>query len=294
MKPLGANALDKIALWIVRRIDWRISKWHNHLEQYYFAPRPSAEEKVILENNRLFYDCHKGRRAFIIGNGPSLKKQDLSLLGNELTFVMSGFWKHPIVEQWQPNYYFFADPLFFDGSEPMQKFFTDMTDRVRTTTFFAPITVRDTITTKRLLPQDKTHYIWFGEDFREDTEFEPDLTSNFPGVWTVAQMALMTAMYMGCSPIYLLGFDHDLLANQKTFTHFYEGTTIDKHPVADGKPQTLGYKFLLTAVLKWWIAYEAIQRCALRRNTLILNATNGGFLDVFKRVGYESIFFAAQ
>ena len=34
-------------------------------------------------------DIHKGRRAFIIGNGPSLKQTDLSKLKNEITFGMN-------------------------------------------------------------------------------------------------------------------------------------------------------------------------------------------------------------
>src|SRR3990170_3289750 len=34
-------------------------------------------------------DIHKGKRAFVIGNGPSLKQTDLSKLKNEITFGMN-------------------------------------------------------------------------------------------------------------------------------------------------------------------------------------------------------------
>ena len=34
-------------------------------------------------------DIHKGQRAFIIGNGPSLKQTDLTKLKNEFTFGMN-------------------------------------------------------------------------------------------------------------------------------------------------------------------------------------------------------------
>ena len=37
-------------------------------------------------------DIHKGKRAFIIGNGPSLKQTDLSKLKNEITFAMNRFY----------------------------------------------------------------------------------------------------------------------------------------------------------------------------------------------------------
>src|ERR1043165_2706228 len=37
-------------------------------------------------------DIHNGKRAFIIGNGPSLKQMDLSKLRNEITFCMNRFY----------------------------------------------------------------------------------------------------------------------------------------------------------------------------------------------------------
>ena len=38
---------------------------------------------------RKYKDIHRGERCFIIGNGPSLKQLDLSLLKNEYTFGMN-------------------------------------------------------------------------------------------------------------------------------------------------------------------------------------------------------------
>ena len=64
----------------------------------------SSFEKTILAENIKFKAIHKGQRAFVIVNGPSLKYQDLSFLKNEITFTASSFWKHPIVNEWQPTY----------------------------------------------------------------------------------------------------------------------------------------------------------------------------------------------
>ena len=51
----------------------------------YFHPwrRESIKRLAALK------DIHKGKRAFIIGNGPSLKQTDLSKLKNEITFGMN-------------------------------------------------------------------------------------------------------------------------------------------------------------------------------------------------------------
>src|SRR5262245_49454931 len=98
----------------------------------------SREEKAITAQNDIFKDKHKGQRCFVIATGPSLKGQDIMPLESEITFVMSGFWKHAALDKWQPTYYCLCDPLYFDGSKTMKEFFKSVTDRSGRSTFFAP------------------------------------------------------------------------------------------------------------------------------------------------------------
>lgn len=243
----------------------------------------SEVEKQLLARNAPFRNCHAGKRCFVIGNGPSLKTQDLAPLANELTYVMSGFWKHPIVERWQPSYYCFADPLFFDRSEPMKKFFSSMSRRIHRTTYFVPLFAADQIRTNRLLPPDDTFYV----AFRTDAGL--DLTAYIPPAQSVSQLCIAVALYMGCSPIYLLGLDHDWLAQRGMDRHFYEGKTIDNHPIAHGDLSKVSYKLELRCQLQLWNNYEALLDSARDNTIQIFNATNGGFLDVFPRVSYENV-----
>ncbi len=119
---------------------------------------------------------------------------------------------------------------------------------------------------------------------------EIDLCSTLPSVQSVAQLCILIAIYMGCSPIYLLGLDHDWLSHQGMDKHFYEGKTgFENHP---GAHTNLGdYKYVeeVESVLKLFHGYETINKIALNKNIEIINATNGGFLDVFKRVNYEEL-----
>lgn len=48
----------------------------------------AAENRARLEQYR---NKHAGERCFILGNGPSLKKTDLSLLKREISFGLIGF-----------------------------------------------------------------------------------------------------------------------------------------------------------------------------------------------------------
>ena len=55
------------------------------LPSAYFHPWRRESIRRLAE----LKDIHKGKRAFIIGNGPSLKQTDLAKLKNEFTFGMN-------------------------------------------------------------------------------------------------------------------------------------------------------------------------------------------------------------
>lgn len=250
----------------------------------------SRQERQLLARNRMFENCHRGRRCFVIGNGPSIKRQDLAPLAGEVTFALSAFWKHPIVEQWQPTYYCIYDPLFFDGSSVMSEFFANLRSRVHGSTFFVPLLAWRTVRALELLPLDQTYYVagvgplcrgWLGR---------VDLTRVVDSVQSVSQLALMAAIYMGCSPIYLVGMDHDWLAHLGPPTHFYEGWAgLERHPEIRPTLREWGYRHVVESQLRLWDGYEALTEAARVRGLLVLNATNGGFLDVFERVRYEAV-----
>jgi hypothetical protein len=71
--------------------------------------------------------------------------------------------------------------------------------------------------------------------------------------------------------------------------HFYDGKTVEGHPQAHGDLNLISYKADAKAVVDLWSGYEALLRLSSLRGIDILNATNGGFLDVFHRVDYEEV-----
>lgn len=249
----------------------------------------SSRSREILGRNEVLKGKHREQRCFVIGNGPSLKTQDLSPLAREITFAMSAFWKHPIVAKWQPTYYCFADPAFFDGSEPMREFFRALRGRIHSSTFFVPLSAAKVVEEQDLLPPEQTYYIAFCGRLSHSRIPRIDLAKFVPRVQSTSQLGIMAAMYMGCSPIYLLGLDHDWLSHRGMDRHFYEGKTIENHPEAHGDLSRYTYKSQLEAVLNLWNGYEALLRLSRRQGIDIVNATNGGFLDVFERADYEEL-----
>ncbi|WEZ85815.1 hypothetical protein P6U16_22625 (plasmid) [Rhizobium sp. 32-5/1] len=62
-----------------------------------------------------FRNCHAGKRAFIIGNGPSINGQDLTLLKDEITFATNWFINHPNFSAINPDYYCVSSHEMFGG-----------------------------------------------------------------------------------------------------------------------------------------------------------------------------------
>ncbi len=200
---------------------------------------------------------------------------------------MNGFWRHPHIAIVQPTYYLFGDPVFFDFSTPSTSFLRSLRQAVTTTTFVAPIAAADVIQRNTLLPHATTHYIATAGILRSAAPFDIDLTRTVPAINNCDQLAILCALYTGCSPIYLLGMDHDWLAQAGPETHFYSGKTLSSHAIAHG--QRRDYASQMKDALDLWQGYDVLRQCAKRSRQRIINCTAGGFLDVFERQHYSDV-----
>ncbi len=261
-------------------------------ERAYFRAEPklSAADKDVLKQNEKLRNRHAGKRCFVIGNGPSLKAQDLTPLAGELTFVMNAFWKHPILDAWQPAYFCFADPICFDGSEPIKQFFNSVRARAHGASYIFPLDGKAAVERDGLLPVESTSFFaWQNQPLGLSVDNTFDLTRPIPFPFSTAQLAIMAAMFMGCTPIYLMGLDHDWLAHRGQDTHFFTGRSVENHGTATGS-LNYSYDAEIESMGKLWKGYRTLQSLANHAGIEIFNATAGGFLDVFERVKYESLF----
>jgi hypothetical protein len=255
-----AALVGRTLLFGVRRVAWGADACSRRLENALAARMIQREHGAVLARNRTFAGRHAGRRCFILGNGPSLNAHDLSFLAGELTFVCNGFWKHPILQVWQPSYYFLNDPIYFEDefAEERKRYLADLCAQAGSATFFGPCHARTLVERLSLLPAERTFYVGMVGDLGDGLRtFPPDLTQPIPGVRQVIQMALMAAIYMGCSPIYLLGLDHDWLAHRGADTHFFNGPEFQDKRVEMGLDWWT-YGGLMEAVRTMWRAYQSL------------------------------------
>jgi hypothetical protein len=111
-----------------------------------------------------------------------------------------------------------------------------------------------------------------------------DLTARLPSMRLTGHMAIMVAIALGCSPIYLLGYDMDFIHHEGVVAHFYRSTV---HTADDmGR---YSYMTKLEGTMEIFRYCEALRDMALASGQEILNATGGGVLDVFDLADYQEI-----
>ncbi len=287
-------------LWRAARGLDAASRWF-HLTGY---DNPRGWRGAIARNAEL-RDRFAGRRAFVLGNGSSLARQNLAPLADEITFVANAFWRHPAMSAvgggsaaaWEPTVYSIIDPLYTDGSPAMDAFFAELRQRVTRSLFFVNLRGLDVIRSRGLLPLDRIYPCLLRGNPELFASVECRLDRPLPGMQSVALLNILAAMYAGCDPIYLLGMDHDWLASPKAeCRHFYAGPSVSDHAEVEAiEFQGLDpYVTVAEGTVRIFHGHERLRQLAQQRGVRIMNATDGGFLDVYPRVRYESLVKASE
>ena len=248
--------------------------------------------KHALNKNKMLKNIHGGRRCFLVGNGPSLNTQDISLLNNEISIVASSFFRHPQAKPANPSYWVFADPMFWIKPE---KFFIPSFSYARdkniSTRLFVPSGGFDYFAGFDMGPLIDLHFYHY--DHKRDITKPIDFSQGIPpyGQNTMT-VCLMLALYLGCNPIYFIGCDRDYWNMTKeeyetyTVRHFYEDPSQNKC-IEHGS-----WEVFLKGKERTEYEYEQLKRYAKLRGINIYNATAGGLFDQFPRVNYESLFLS--
>lgn len=139
----------------------------------------------------------KGRRAFVLGNGPSVNREDLAWLSDELIIGMNA---STLLEQ---RFAFVQD--FYVVSD--RRFLLHPTKREWGTTQLNSETVRVVRRDLRDIDdpnlESRTKYV---RALKRDG-YSRDLSAGYHFGCTTTMLAIQLASYLGCTEIYLLGVD---------------------------------------------------------------------------------------
>ena len=164
----------------------------------------SIEEEHLELKDRLwpFHNLHKGQRAFLIGNGPSLEMKDLDLLKNEITFAANRIYLAYDKTDWRPSYYCVCDPLVSLHNKEKIKQLESIKFLANSTCFYG-----EEINNGFVLP----YYYRNTSTDLSDPHFSTNPIQGIYDGGTVIYMMMQLAFYMGISELYLIGVDHNFV-----------------------------------------------------------------------------------
>ncbi len=234
---------------------------------------------------------HEGKRCFVIGNGPSLRAEDLNRLVGEYTFAANRIYEIFDQTQWRPTYYFSVDiPIVAERYAEIKRNAPELGHiflRVDTSNRHDEKKSLDFPIEKltRIFLENEGYFKPYENVWNQWSSYvSQDISDHFSNGSTVTFAAIQMAIYMGFSEIYLLGVDFNysvvldadgVLHTDETVQDYFDGKRYDT--------TCCNYNSMLHA-------YQTAREYCDNHNIRIMNVTRGGKLEVFERANFDKLF----
>lgn len=273
--------------------DWFLPPaWMRNVNNVRAAVLFNRKYASLLRQNAELYQKHADRkRCFVIGNGPSLKTQDLRPLGREITIVANSFFQHPDHALVDPSYCCCGDERFTDDQPKNVAWLREMEAKLPNTALFFRPNARWLFEKHNLFQLHRVYFIVSTQMVENAQQVSVNLQRPVNvGLSTGTLLSIPLALYLGFREIYLIGFDANWsVAEKESSLHFYD--TNPYFPEFDtmqlSGDSTEGQ---LLADHQEFASHRLLRDKATLMGARIINATNGGRLDMYPRVRYEELF----
>ncbi len=218
---------------------------------------------------RRFRNIHRGRGCFIIGNGPSLNRMDLSPLKKYYTFGLNKIYLLFDKTDLDLSYHVAVNPLVIEQSAREFESLLSCPSFLSYRPAHKSVDCRDHI---YFIMTDGNH------------SFERDMTRPLREGHTVTYVAMQIAFYMGFNQVFLIGVDHNFKApgnpNEK---QFLQG---DDHN--HFSPNYFGNRdWHLPDLEASELSYHLANFTYTRDGRRIYDATVDGKLNLFPKISFE-------
>ncbi len=217
---------------------------------------------------RKFKNIHKGESCFIIGNGPSLNKMDLSLLTSLNTFGLNKIYLMLDKVDINLTYHVAVNPIVIEQSK---RHF----EALNCSSFLSMRPAYRSV--KRM---NHIYRICTGGSF----PFQTDASRILYEGYTVTYVAMQLAFYMGFSKVFLIGVDHNFVAFGKPNE---EQNLVGHDPNHFAGNYFGNQKWNLPDLDGSEVAYHLAKFYFERDNRCIYDATVDGKLEIFPKISYE-------
>lgn len=235
---------------------------------------------------------YSGERCFIMGNGPSLNKMDLSLFSEDYVWGFNRCYLLFDRIEWRPSFYVSVDTRVTpdNAGEIKEKIFS----LPKTLSFF-PVD----FLVAGLFETAPNIYWYHQKKLQYDTipygHFSLDPSQYVRSVRTVTIAGIQLAAYMGFNPIYLIGCDTNYTVPKEVQFEDKKQNNIVSLENTDLNHFSKDYfgkgkKYHQPYPEKMMYSYEQVKRICDKEGIELYNATVGGKLEVFPRVDYRELF----
>jgi hypothetical protein len=223
---------------------------------------------------------HAGRRGFVIGNGPSLRIEDLTALkaNGEISIASNKIFLAYDQTDWRPDYFTIADIVLWKKIRGEIHRHVDL------------VHLQDTFGKGDAQCQVRRwHCVGLaGEKDGSTQDFSGDVAQGIYGGCSVTYVNLQLAVHLGLNPIYLIGCDHCYKGEDGVQRDVpVQAGVENNHFVPNYRvPGEMVNPAPLNLMER---AYRHAFRYAELHGIAIFNATRGGNLNVFPRVEFDEL-----
>ncbi len=248
---------------------WWYRNRGRHLLARSFSPQWAESRRRLAA----YRDAHAGERCFIIGNGPSLRRTDLTHLRREFTFGLN-------------RIYLLFPELGFTTSclvSVNELVLEQCAAEIRALDLPRFITWR----ARRWFSGDP-RTIFLDSDYTGPENFSGAAMGRLFEGLTVTYVALQLAFFMGFADVILVGVDHNFVTQGQANSTVTSGGDDPNHfaPNYFGK----GFRWQLPDLEGSERAYRMARQAFEAAGRSVRDATIGGKLSIFPKIDYSELF----
>lgn len=247
---------------------------------------------IIGKNRKLdrFSNMYAGRRAVVIGNGPSLTIDDLERLGDSVTFASNKIYLIFDQVKWRPTVYTVCDALLAEDNKAA----------ILSADFSKSLVLHHSVVRPHLKDQRGACFYKYGGNIAHWAPGQPAVLRKnisdgiFEGGYSVVIEQIQLAYAMGCSEVVLIGVDF-----------FYGGTMVSTGEQnasgevvkADGNKNHFhpnyyrpGDRHTVPKLTEQVHAHTFCREAFISAGLRIVNASRKTGLNVLERVNFDDLF----
>lgn len=248
------------------------------LDTWTFRGHP---DRVALSKNVSLKGVARGRRAFLLATGPSIKQEELQLLKGEDCFSLSNFFLHQHIKDICPRFHFFAPyhpPLVLENYVE----WLQLADRTlpKSTAIFLGHATKPLVERYRLFAGREVFYLYLSE---HPSSQLVDITRQVLCPQSGPLMILPVLLYMGYRVVYLVGCDHSNLRDyKKPMEHFYPKEQ-DVRKNASDENAWDNVTSTMWQAYNLFSQYEFYKDLYRKSGATIVNLSTDSWLDMFEQ-----------